>query len=205
MGDAMTRVYRKGVLEAEDFAVSDVSVHLERARHRGVGRLLRPVQGPAARARGRARPARAGRRRRARPPSAPEARPLRQPSVPVRARRARRSRRGEFRPDGDRRLHQRALAHHRPQGRRVRHGAPCSSDGIARPTSLPMVSGSCSTACSTPLSTRYFDAIQSFDDYYEQVGEGIFEERPLEPSGQRQWFDMRQAMVRFHRLVVPDA
>ena len=49
----------------------------------------------------------------------------------------------------------------------------------------------------------YFDAIQSFDDYYEQVSEGIFEERPLEPAGQRRWFEMRQAMVRFHRLVVP--
>ena len=49
----------------------------------------------------------------------------------------------------------------------------------------------------------YFDAIQSFDDYYEQVSEEIFEERPLEQADQRQWFDMRQAMVKFHRLVVP--
>ena len=30
MGDALTRVYRKGVLEAEGFAVADVSEHLER-------------------------------------------------------------------------------------------------------------------------------------------------------------------------------
>ncbi len=28
-------------------------------------------------------------------------------------------------------------------------------------------------------------------------------EKPLEPSQQRQWFEMRRAMVRFHRLVVP--
>lgn len=49
----------------------------------------------------------------------------------------------------------------------------------------------------------YFDAIQSFDEYYEEVSDGIFSERPLEPAQQRHWFGMRRAMVRFHRLVVP--
>jgi magnesium transporter len=49
----------------------------------------------------------------------------------------------------------------------------------------------------------YFDAVQAFDEYYEEVSEGIFAEQPLDPSQQRHWFDMRRAMVRFHRLVVP--
>ena len=49
----------------------------------------------------------------------------------------------------------------------------------------------------------YFDAIQSFDEYYEEVSDGIFADRPLDPAQQRHWFDMRRAMVRFHRLVVP--
>lgn len=49
----------------------------------------------------------------------------------------------------------------------------------------------------------YFDTVQAFDDYYDEVSEGIFAERPLNPSEQRQWFKMRQALVRFHRLVVP--
>jgi magnesium transporter len=49
----------------------------------------------------------------------------------------------------------------------------------------------------------YFDAVEAFDAYYEEVSEGIFSEHPLDPSEQRQWFDMRRAMVRFHRLVVP--
>jgi magnesium transporter len=49
----------------------------------------------------------------------------------------------------------------------------------------------------------YFEAVSDFDDYYEQVSDGIFAERPLEPSQQRHWFDMRREMVRFHRLVVP--
>jgi magnesium transporter len=49
----------------------------------------------------------------------------------------------------------------------------------------------------------YFDAIGAFDEYYEEVSDGIFAERPLDPAQQRHWFDMRRAMVRFHRLVVP--
>ena len=49
----------------------------------------------------------------------------------------------------------------------------------------------------------YFDAVATFDDYYDEVSDGIFAERPLDPSEQRHWFDMRRAMVRFHRLVVP--
>jgi magnesium transporter len=49
----------------------------------------------------------------------------------------------------------------------------------------------------------YFDAVQCFDDYYDEVSEGIFAETPLQPSQQRHWFQMRQALVRFHRLVVP--
>jgi magnesium transporter len=49
----------------------------------------------------------------------------------------------------------------------------------------------------------YFDAVQSFDEYYEEVSDGIFADRPLDPAQQRHWFDMRRAMVRFHRLAVP--
>ena len=49
----------------------------------------------------------------------------------------------------------------------------------------------------------YFEVVQAFDDYYEEVSSGIFAERPLDPAKQRHWFDMRRAMVRFHRLVVP--
>jgi magnesium transporter len=49
----------------------------------------------------------------------------------------------------------------------------------------------------------YFEAVAAFDDYYDEVSEGIFSERPLDPAKQRHWFDMRRAMVRFHRLAVP--
>jgi magnesium transporter len=49
----------------------------------------------------------------------------------------------------------------------------------------------------------YFDALQAFDHYYEDVSDLMFAEHPLGPGEQRRWFDMRRAMVRFHRLVVP--
>ncbi|MDQ6949293.1 MAG: magnesium transporter CorA family protein, partial [Actinomycetota bacterium] len=49
----------------------------------------------------------------------------------------------------------------------------------------------------------YFDAVQAFDDFYDDISEGIFSERPLDPGQQRHWFQMRQALVKFHRLVVP--
>ncbi len=53
------------------------------------------------------------------------------------------------------------------------------------------------------LVDGYFDVISEFDTYYDEVSEGIFSEHPIEPARQRHWFDMRRAMVRFHRLVVP--
>jgi magnesium transporter len=49
----------------------------------------------------------------------------------------------------------------------------------------------------------YFDTIEAFDDFYDRVSDGIFEDRPLDPARQRRWFEMRQALVRFHRLVGP--
>ena len=49
----------------------------------------------------------------------------------------------------------------------------------------------------------YFDAVELFDDYYDEVSEGIFAEHPLTPDEQRRWFRMRQSLVRLHRLVVP--
>ena len=49
----------------------------------------------------------------------------------------------------------------------------------------------------------YFDATQVFDDYYDTVSEGLFADVPLDPNHQREWFKMRRALVQFHRLVVP--
>jgi magnesium transporter len=49
----------------------------------------------------------------------------------------------------------------------------------------------------------YFEAVEAFDEYYDEVSESIFSEHPLDPAEQRQWFDVRRALVRFHRLVVP--
>ena len=49
----------------------------------------------------------------------------------------------------------------------------------------------------------YFNTVQGFDDYYDEVSEGLFADKPLSADEQRSWFRMRRALVRFHRLVVP--
>jgi magnesium transporter len=49
----------------------------------------------------------------------------------------------------------------------------------------------------------YLGVVRAFDDYYDEISEGIFDERPLDPTQQRDWFHMRRALVMFHRLVVP--
>lgn len=49
----------------------------------------------------------------------------------------------------------------------------------------------------------YSDIVQQFDDFYDDVSEGLFADEPLAPDAQRHWFEMRRALVRFHRLVVP--
>ena len=49
----------------------------------------------------------------------------------------------------------------------------------------------------------YFETVQAFDDFYDEISEGIFKDEPLDPAQQRHWFQMRRALVRFHRLVVP--
>jgi magnesium transporter len=49
----------------------------------------------------------------------------------------------------------------------------------------------------------YFDCITAFDDYYDHVSEGLFADEPLDPRQQRDWFDTRRDLVKFHRLVAP--
>jgi magnesium transporter len=49
----------------------------------------------------------------------------------------------------------------------------------------------------------YFDTVQQFDDFYDEVSESIFSERPVDPTKQRHWFEMRRSLVQFHRFVVP--
>jgi magnesium transporter len=49
----------------------------------------------------------------------------------------------------------------------------------------------------------YFSILAAFDEYYDDVTEGLFAEQAVEPARQRHWFEMRRETVRFHRLVVP--
>lgn len=49
----------------------------------------------------------------------------------------------------------------------------------------------------------YFDAVNRFDEFYDDISEGLFSDTPLDPADQRHWFEMRRALVAFHRLAVP--
>jgi magnesium transporter len=49
----------------------------------------------------------------------------------------------------------------------------------------------------------YFDAVEVFDDFYDEISELIFSEQTLVPAQQQHWFEMRRALVQFHRLAVP--
>ena len=49
----------------------------------------------------------------------------------------------------------------------------------------------------------YFDSIEVFDAYYDDISETIFGDRPIDPEQQLHWFQMRRALFRLHRLAVP--
>lgn len=49
----------------------------------------------------------------------------------------------------------------------------------------------------------YFDSVRGFDEYYDDVSDGLFADEPLDPRQQRDWFETRRSLVRFHRLVAP--
>lgn len=49
----------------------------------------------------------------------------------------------------------------------------------------------------------YFAVVRSFDEYYDDVSEGLFDEKPLNPAQQRDWFRVRRALVQFNRLAGP--
>jgi magnesium transporter len=50
---------------------------------------------------------------------------------------------------------------------------------------------------------RYFAVLDEFEAYYDQVSDDVFAEHPLRPEQQREWFEMRRMLSRFHRLLVP--
>lgn len=49
----------------------------------------------------------------------------------------------------------------------------------------------------------YYEVLDQFEDYYDEAAERIFSDRPIDPSRQREWFEMRRALNRFDRIVTP--
>lgn len=48
----------------------------------------------------------------------------------------------------------------------------------------------------------YIDIVDKFDEYYDAIGQDIFEDIPLDQVHQKEWFTMRRSLVKFHRMVV---
>jgi magnesium transporter len=49
----------------------------------------------------------------------------------------------------------------------------------------------------------YFTAVNGFDNFYDKVSDELFAEQPMTPSEQQVWFTTRQALMQFRRLVGP--
>ena len=49
----------------------------------------------------------------------------------------------------------------------------------------------------------YFDTIDQFETFYDDVADRVFAETPIEPSAHRQWFEMRKALNLFDRILGP--
>lgn len=48
----------------------------------------------------------------------------------------------------------------------------------------------------------YLLVVEKFDDYYDEISEGIFSESSLELTQQKEWFNMRRSLVQFHRVII---
>lgn len=49
----------------------------------------------------------------------------------------------------------------------------------------------------------YIDAVSGFDDFYDRVSDELFAEQPMTPAEQQVWFTTRQALMQLRRLVGP--
>lgn len=49
----------------------------------------------------------------------------------------------------------------------------------------------------------YVTAIDRLDAYYDAVSDSVFADQPLGPDQQREWFEARRKLSQFHRLVLP--
>ena len=49
----------------------------------------------------------------------------------------------------------------------------------------------------------YFETIDRFERFYDDVADEIFGEHPIEPSHHRHWFQMRRSLNQFDRIVRP--
>jgi magnesium transporter len=49
----------------------------------------------------------------------------------------------------------------------------------------------------------YFDALDALEEYYDSMADRIFDEKPLEPEKQRDWFEVRRSLTAVRRFAMP--
>ena len=49
----------------------------------------------------------------------------------------------------------------------------------------------------------YFEVVEDIDAYYEDASDRVFSDHPLRPDQQRAWFEMRRTLSQFRRVVLP--
>ena len=47
----------------------------------------------------------------------------------------------------------------------------------------------------------YFDVVATFDDFYEEISDGIFRDQPVDPARQRNWFEMQDVYDHILRVI----
>ena len=172
-----------------------------------MGRPLRPVARPAPRAGRRARPARARGRGRARARTSGPSSTTTPPTCSSSCHAVRvDAETGRARRDRDRRVHQPALAHHGPQGRGVLDGDRSSQRWDRSPDLASARRRLPALRAARRRRRRLLRRRAGVRRLLRRGQRGhLLRARRSSPAEQRHWFEMRRALVRFHRLVVPDA
>ena len=48
----------------------------------------------------------------------------------------------------------------------------------------------------------YIEAVNQFDEYYDQISEELFSESNIDTTHQQEWFNMRRSLFQFHRVII---
>ena len=204
MGDCSARVYRNGVLEAEDFPLAEVSDYLAEPDTLVWVDFCAPTQATARRARGASSACTSS-------PSKTRSATTNGPSSTTTTRTSScRATPSASTPttatldetEIDAFISDRWLITVRKDEGFSMEPRAAALGPLPRPCSAT-ASASCSTGCSMSSSTATSTPCRRSTTSTTRSAKASSPTQPLDPAQQRHWFQMRRALVRFHRLVVP--